>query len=545
MIVKTIVTVVILLAVYAIIVSLLGYKEVTDALLDQYAENAFRTAKIAAHFIDPDEITLYEESGGEGEEYETVFRRLTQVCNTSGSTFVYVIEPDHTDYKHITFLFSTMNQKMHYDQYEFGYVRETTNEEYEEKYRRICEEGSTQELLIRDSGYIETEAHITAMIPLTDSAEEVRAILCVQCQMDVLKRSRNSLVGKILMSMICLVVIAIIILILRLNSTVLTPVRVIANEATRFASENVIAEHKLEETIHTQDEIGYLAKAIDQMEEQIDDYVKNLTKITAEKERISTEMTLAAHIQEDMLPTTFPAFPERPDFEIFASMDPAREVGGDFYQYFLIDDDHLFLTVADVSGKGIPAALFMMASIITLANTAHMCDQPSEILRRANEAICATNREEMFVTVWLGILELSTGKLTAANAGHEYPAIYHAGGKFELLKDKHGFVLGGLQDVKFPSYELMLKPGDKIFLYTDGVAEATDTKNVLFGTDRMLDALNQDPGADIDKLAANVKIAINKFVGGAEQFDDMTMVCLEYFGQDHTLQAKHSEKKEI
>ena len=172
--------------------------------------------------------------------------------------------------------------------------------------------------------------------------------------------------------------------------------------------------------------------------------------------RIASELELATNIQLDVLPNIFPPFPDRSEFDIYASMAPAKEVGGDFYDYFFVDDDHLCIVIADVSGKGIPAALFMMASKIMLANSAMMDRSPAEILEGANAAICSNNREEMFVTVWLGILELSTGKLTAANAGHEYPALRMPGGEFELFKDKHGFVLGGMDGMKYKEYELTL-----------------------------------------------------------------------------------------
>ena len=203
-----------------------------------------------------------------------------------------------------------------------------------------------------------------------------------------------------------------------------------------------------------------------------------MTRVTAEKERIGTELALATRIQADMLPNIFPAFPDRTDFDIYATMDPAKEVGGDFYDFFLIDDDHLCMVMADVSGKGVPAALFMMASKIILRNNAMMGKSPAKILGPTN-AICSNNQEEMFVTVWLGILEISTGKLTAANAGHEYPVMKRPDGRFELLKDKHGFVVGGMEGVKYKDYELQLEPGAKLFLYTDGVPEATDAQRAV------------------------------------------------------------------
>ena len=249
-----------------------------------------------------------------------------------------------------------------------------------------------------------------------------------------------------------------------------------------------------------------------------------------ESSRIETELNMASSIQSDMLPNIYPAFPERPEFDIYASMDPAKEVGGDFYDFFLVDDDHLCIVIADVSGKGVPAALFMMASKIILANNAMLGKTPAQILTDANTAICSNNREDMFVTVWLGILELSTGKLTAANAGHEYPVMREADGLFEIVKDKHGFVIGGMEGMRYKQYELMMKPGSKLFLYTDGVPEATDAKKQLFGTDRMLDALNEDETADPENVLRQVRRAVDKFVDKAEQFDDLTMLCLEYNG---------------
>ena len=243
-----------------------------------------------------------------------------------------------------------------------------------------------------------------------------------------------------------------------------------------------------------------------------------------------TELNMATKIQTSMLPSIFPAFPDRPEFDIYASMDPAKEVGGDFYDFFMTDDDHLAIVIADVSGKGVPAALFMMASRIILSGYAKQGRTPADILEQTNETICQNNPEEMFVTVWLGILEISTGKLTAANAGHEYPVIMHPDGDFELLKDKHGFVIGGMSGMKYTDYELSLEPGSRVFLYTDGVPEAADPEKTPFGTSRMLAALNSRKDASPERMLGGVREAVDGFVRDAEQFDDLTMLGLEYKG---------------
>jgi len=211
-------------------------------------------------------------------------------------------------------------------------------------------------------------------------------------------------------------------------------------------------------------------------------------------------------------------------------MTPARTVGGDFYNYFLIDDDHLCLYIADVSGKGIPAALFMMVSKTMIRNQIMEGAGPAAALEWVNDQLCDHNAAQMFVTVWLGILEISTGILTAVNAGHEYPALRQGGGDFSLYKDPHGFVVGGMSDMKYKEYKLQLSAGDRLFVFTDGIPEATDAALEMFGTDRMLEALNREPDASPQVLLQNVTGAVEGFVRKAEQFDDMTMLCLAYKG---------------
>ena len=218
---------------------------------------------------------------------------------------------------------------------------------------------------------------------------------------------------------------------LYLRKQFVRPIRRISDEATRFARENTLAEPLGQ--ISRYSEISSLAGSIDTMEKDMVKYIDNLTTITADKERIVTELNLARTIQANSIPNVFPAFPDRKDLDIFASMTPARQVGGDFYNFFLVDSDHLAMVIGDVSGKGIPAALFMMVTNILISDRTMMGGTPGEILTFVNQSICEHNKAEMFVTVWLGILELSTGKLTASNAGHEYPALLRAGGCFELL----------------------------------------------------------------------------------------------------------------
>ena len=254
---------------------------------------------------------------------------------------------------------------------------------------------------------------------------------------------------------------------------------------------------------------------------------ENLKK---EQERIEKELVMAREIQASALPNTFPPFPDRTEFALYASMTPAKEVGGDFYDFFLIDADHLALVIADVSGKGIPASLFMMISKTLIKNELLTGCDPAAALTRVNAQLLEQNSRMMFVTVWLAVLEISTGKVVACNAGHEHPALRRADGNFELIKYPHGIFVGVNKKARFMNRECELRPGDRIFVYTDGVPEATAADEKMFGETRLEAALNTCPDGTPEEILHAVKSAVDAFVGDAEQFDDLTMLCLEYRG---------------
>ena len=312
------------------------------------------------------------------------------------------------------------------------------------------------------------------------------------------------------------------------------PIRQITESAQQYVHDRMngdtCTDHFDSLNIRTKDELEDLTVVMSEMEHDIGRYERDLMKATAEQQRIQTELSLAASIQDRMLPTDFPAFPERTEFEIFASMDPAKGVGGDFYDFFLIDEDHLALVIADVSGKGVPAALFMMTSKIILNNFASMGLSPKDILTQANEKICALNLRNMFVTVWLGILDLKTGQVIAGNAGHEYPVIRQSGGKFELMHDHHNLVIGAMSGMKYGEYTFTLEPGSTLFLYTDGVPEANITEDNMYGTDRLVEALNRADSYDPTVLLPAIRRDVDAFVNNEPQFDDLTMLSVYYKG---------------
>lgn len=274
------------------------------------------------------------------------------------------------------------------------------------------------------------------------------------------------------------------------------------------------------------EEMNTLLASMRTMESEMNGYLVDIRKASAEQERIALELGLASKIQTAMLPNKFPPFPDHKEFSIFASMTPAKEVGGDFFDFYLIDEDHLGVVIADVAGKGIPAALLMMVSKIIIKNYALMESSPARILELVNNQLCSNNQVDMFVTAWLGILTMSEGRFVAASAGHEYPFIKKGRGGFEMMKDKHGFVLGGMEDSKYTDYEFTLGEGDTLFIYTDGLPEATDSENEMFGNDRILQHLNAVKEGIPEIIIDHMEKAVKGFVGEAQQFDDLTMLAL-------------------
>ena len=288
----------------------------------------------------------------------------------------------------------------------------------------------------------------------------------------------------------------------------------------------------MKDEFRTGDEIEILAESFADISARTALYIEEVKRITGERERMEAELSMATTIQASQVPHLFPAFPDRKDFDIYATMTPAKQVGGDFYDFFLLDDDHIALVMADVSGKGVPAALFMMVSKILIRNRLQSGDTPSQALANVNTQLLEGNDTAMFVTVWLAVLEISTGKGVAANAGHEHPVICRNNGTYELVEYRHSPAVATFEGINFRQHDFRLYPGDRIFVYTDGVPEATNDVDELFGTDRMLEALNKKPDGNPMEVIENVQAGINEFVNGAEQFDDITMLSFQYIGPE-------------
>jgi len=281
--------------------------------------------------------------------------------------------------------------------------------------------------------------------------------------------------------------------------------------------------------IKTGDEIERLGGSVNRMAAALKEHIRDLQRITSEKERIGAELDVATKIQARMLPCVFPPFPHRSEFDIYASMQPAREVGGDFYDFFFVGIDTLAVVMADVSGKGVPAALFMVIAKTLIKNNAQSGKSPKDVFETVNNMLCEGNETGMFVTAFMGYLNVKIGTFTYVNAGHTPPAL-RTDGRYDLLTVKPGFVLAGMEGTRFTQGEITLQKGDELFLYTDGVTEAVDEKNALFGGKRMVEALNSSSGLPVNEVAVSIKREIKKFAGNAEQADDITVLALRYNG---------------
>ena len=493
--------------------------------MKDYSDTVFSYARTASELIDGDRIAVYEKTGVMDDYFDQIQSFFTSSVKETNLLYYYVFIPYEDDLMYIWDSSATE------DEPPLGYREEYMKNGGKEAVEAIYRPDPPEKMKItRD----ETYGFIaSAFYPVFNSAGEPVAVVGVDMSMPNIIRKISEAVAILVLSVFVITGLSVAAMFINLRKNLVVPLRRL-NSAAKETVENIDQQRDLDLDIHTGDELETLASSFDRMYEELRDYIKENAAITAKQERIGTELSLATKIQADMLPNVFPAFPDRSDFDIYASMTPAKEVGGDFYDFFLVDDDHLALVMADVSGKGVPAALFMMMAMIMIRNQALSGKSPEDVLMSVNDQICQNNREQLFVTVWLGILELSTGKLIASNAGHEKPIIKHAEGDYEMIIDKHGLVVGAMGGIRYRNYELRLYPGSKLFIYTDGLMEAADEKDGIFGSERALETLNRAKDAPPQELLEYVKSEVKRFEGGAPRFDDLTLLCLEYYGQTKT-----------
>ena len=510
----------------SLIVIVFNYQYYKTEMFEHYEQDARSVCVSAAGRIDPDRVADYLAAGEKDEAYERTYRIICSIQENTEVKYIYAFKPEPDGVRY--FLDTDRTETG----YELGQKGPYEEDGFQNSIEKMLRGEEIKPIISKGRfGWL-----MSVLYPLKDSNGELACYVVSDIEMEEVVADLQSFANRMFLLMAVITVVLALIDYLITKKTIADPITEISDAAGRLVEERSKTNtgtaifDKL--TIHSRDEIEALYKSLNHMEKDMNTYVRDLVHVTAEKERIGAELSIATQIQADMLPRVFPPFPERTDFDIYATMTPAKEVGGDFYDFFLIDDDHLGLVMADVSGKGVPAALFMVIAKTLIKDRAMMGGSPAEILQHVNEQLCQGNEAELFVTVWLAIVELSTGKGLAANAGHEHPAICRREGQYELVVYRHSLAVAAMEGIRFKEHSFELKPGDRLFVYTDGVTEATNERNELFGTDRMLAALNIRPDAEPSMLLRNVKAEIDGFVGSAPQFDDMTMMCLHYRGTE-------------
>lgn len=477
-------------------------------------------AKSIAEYVDGDAVERYI-NGGEKDAYYDEVQNIMESYFRNSELLSYYIYVPNQEQMHYIWVAGCQDGHSH-GEYKGGSANNVT-------YTNVVFDGDLSILskIMRDTNH----GLITCSVyPIYNSNHEIVALASADMSISFILSNVTWFVSMIIIGIIIVIAIYMVLLYVVMNRLVIEPVLKL-NKATKGIVEKIEAGEEIHLDIQTGNEIEELAASFERMNTEIQQYIKKYSKIMSEKGRIDTELGIATRIQAHLLPSIFPAFPERTEFDLFASMTPAKEVGGDFYDFFFVDEDHLALVMADVSGKGIPAALYMMVSKTIIKNCAQGGMSPADVLISTNNLLCENNDEDMFVTVWIGILEISTGKMTCSNAGHEYP-ILCMDGEYTVLKDKHGFVIGGFEEMTYSNYEIQFKPGDKLFVYTDGIPEATNSEQKLFGLDKLVSTLNQNKDDNVKDLVAHVHGAVDEFVGQADQFDDLTMLAFTYLGKE-------------
>ncbi len=520
-----------MLSTTAVVIS---YRAYSSSMMEYYTLLGTNLTRTLASQLDTDELNRYYETGEMDERYYETQSFIQSLVETNQVEYLYVVRPNGLG---VTFLFdSDMETSTSGEYMEGGYCALGSYIEVEGDFAanldKLLAGEEVEPIIEHDESY---GWLMTAMTPVCSEDGAMVAYVMADISMNEVMNTRQTFLTLLTVVMALLTVGFILVFLLILRRQVLTPINQLTQATGAFVQNN---EQELMQgtaavnvpEIRTGDEVELLAVAFRKMEEDMISYIRSLLEVTAEKERIGAELNVATQIQADMLPRIFPAFPDRAEFDIYATMDPAKEVGGDFYDFFLVDHDHLAVVIADVSGKGVPAALFMVIAKTLIKNHTQNQERLGDVFTHTNEQLCEGNDAGLFVTAWIGMLEISTGAFTYVNAGHNPPLLKRADGGYEWMKGRSGFILAGMEGVRYHEITDHLSPGDKLYLYTDGVTEATNRTEELFGSQRLQDALNQRGDLPPYELLTELKQCIDDFAGDAEQFDDITMVSLEYRG---------------
>lgn len=554
---KAIVVIVLFTLVLSSSIVVISCNTYTESFKKHYNSLAQSISKSTASVVDGEKVKTVADE---------VKRTYSEICERAGgvpdfdgfseeewekyySRFAYITEM--SEYKQILDMLTVLREDNDVKSLYLGFTDTATMQDIyivdssddDACFTGTCDDVRPEHIEKIKAGDYEFPAYITnlpeygwlcsASAPIKDSDGTVTAMALVDISMNKIMSDRQDFITSlILITALFAIIIAVAVLYL-INKFMLKPINILSNAASEFVSDKKENTDSADTQIFnldikTGDEIEKLSESVKKMERDLNLYISELVNITSEKERIGAELDIATHIQSSMLPCIFPAFPERQEFDIYAQMTPAKEVGGDFYDFFMVDKRHIAIVIADVSGKGVPAALFMVIAKTLIKDHTFPDSDLGGVFTKVNDMLCESNSEGMFVTAFEGVLDLQTGEFRFVNAGHEIPYICKKNEEFKPYKIKPGFVLAGMEGMRYTAGAVQLEVGDKIFQYTDGVTEATDGSNELYGDARLNNILNKNCESTPYEVVKAVKQNIDEFVGDADQFDDITMLCLEY-----------------
>lgn len=510
---------------------------VKKILSETYDTFLTQIAYTGASYFKGDKLEQYARDGLKSDEYKDTLIKLANLTENTDISFLYVIIPDMPDCKYKTYVFNVVNTKLRnkFNPYHAGY-KEDTSAASAARFKNLMEKGGME---MDSAMFSPSGARTRVSLAVRDSSGKKVGVICVEKQMDtvtsVLKNYiRIDLLYAPIVSLLFFICFGTFI-----SKKFVRPIVCITKEAKDFASHDAHFSDKLKK-IHSDDEIETLARAIEKMGIDIQIYIKDLMRVTSEKERISAELSVASGIQAGMLPKNFSPYPDHPGIQLYASMIPAKEVGGDFYDFFWTGKNKLWLVMGDVSGKGVPAAMFMVIAKALIRNAATQDYEPSEICERVNNQLCKENEQGLFVTCWLGCVNLSTGLMKYANAAHNPPVLYD-GKEYKFLREKSGIMLAAMEDTKYVEYEIQLNKGNRLFIYTDGVTEEQNKNGQLFGEDLLLGALAKNAALTAKEKIEAVNAELDRFAGGESQADDITALA---FYLDELSGAEGAKAKE-
>lgn len=513
----------ILALVLSLVIVLISYFSYRDSMFKRYEENITALVKTASVYVPVDKVNQYYETGQPDADYELLIREFQIIQEQNQLEYLYAYVPTEKGLK-VFGQGTKPGMAGHFELGDFLGTEYFPQADIDAANRLFTDPEAPKIVITNESefGYL-----ITAFNVLKDA--QGNPVLVIGADMSM--RDINSTLSNyiILVSSIAVLILILFITIylLFLNKSIIDPLQVIVDNATDFVNTNI--DDNLNEIValnievNTGDEIEILAEAFNKMTSDIIRYIKELTSVTSERERIETELRIATLIQEGMLPRNF-EYPDRHEFTLYASMRAAKDVGGDFYDFFFVDDDHFCITIGDVSGKGVPAALFMAMAKATVKDLVLRRLPVDEVMTEANVTLCNNNEQGMFVTLLIAIINVKTGVFQWCDAGHDPAIIWKKDGQVEMLTGKKGFVCAGIETAKYKMNESKIEKGDVIYLYTDGIPEANNTKKEFYGLERLQTLVAAKKEHDIKALCADILADVDQFADREPQFDDITML---------------------